>query len=257
MIEPVPEVTNADAGWGYSTGYTISKGLNYDQKHCGNFKSYTGSITLRGVEAYLNYMEASYEKLGYLDDTAKRYWTAIRERAKVSTDFTKTIAATNMSEEAKGDWGAYSAGRLIDPTLYNIRRERRCELMGEALRYMDLRRWRAMDQLMTSPYHIEGFKLWGPMQDWYKDDNGNSILVYGLDNSSANVSSPEISKYLRPYEMSSKSLVLNGYGWAMAHYLSPIAIQHFMITSDNNEVEQSPIYQNPGWPMTANTGAEY
>lgn len=257
MIEPVPEITNADAGWGYSTGYTISKGLNYDQKHCGNFKSYTGSITFRGVEAYLNYMEASYEKVGYLDDTTKRYWTIIRERAKVSTDFTKTIAATNMSEEAKGDWGAYSAGRLIDPTLYNIRRERRCELMGEALRYMDLKRWRAMDQLITSPYHIEGFKLWGPMQDWYKDDKGNSILVYGLDNSSANVSSPELSKYLRPYEVSSKSLVLNGYTWAMAHYLSPIAIQHFMITSDNNEVEQSPIYQNPGWPMTANTGAEY
>lgn len=257
MIEPVPSITNADAGWGYSTGYAISKGLNYDQKHCGNFKSFTGSITFRGTEAYLNYMEASYEKNGYLDDTAKRYWAKIRERAKVSSDFTKTIAATNMVEEAKGDWGAYSANRLIDPALYNIRRERRCELMGEALRYMDLKRWRAMDQLISTPYHIEGFKLWGPMQDWYKNEDGSSILIYGLDNPSANVSSPEISKYLRPYEISAKSLVLNGYSWAMAHYLSPIAIQHFMITSENNEVGQSPIYQNPGWPLTANSGAEY
>ena len=42
------------------------------------------------------------------------------------------------------DWGAYTAGQLVDPTLYNIRRERRCELMAEGLRWMDLKRWRAM-----------------------------------------------------------------------------------------------------------------
>lgn len=95
------------------------------------------------------------------------------------------------------------------------------------------------------------------MQEWYKNEDGSSMLVYGLDNPSANVSSPEISKYLRPYEMTSKSLALNGYSWAMAHYLSPIAIQHFMITSANNEIEQSPVYQNPGWPTAANLGAEY
>ena len=257
MIEPVPDITNGSTGYTYSTGYVTSKGLNHDQKHCGNFLSYTGSLTFRGVEAHLNYIEAYYEKNGNLDNTARNYWVLIRERAKVSSDFTKTIAATNMTEEAKGDWGAYSAGNLIEPTLYNIRRERRCELMGEALRLMDLKRWRAMDQLISTPYHIEGFKLWGTMQDWYKNDDGASILVYGLDNASSNVSPPDRSEYLRPYEISSKSLVLDGYTWAMAHYLSPIAVQHFLITSKNNDVSQSPIYQNPGWPTMANSGAEF
>ena len=71
------------------------------------------------------------------------------------------------------------AGKLIDPTLYNIRRERRCELMAEGLRYMDLMRWRAMDQMIATPYHIEGFKLWGSMQEWYKNEDGTSQLVYG------------------------------------------------------------------------------
>ena len=42
----------------------------------------------------------------------------------------------------------------------------------------------------------------------------------------------------------------------MAHYLDPIAIQHFLITSENNNLESSPIYQNPGWPLTANEGAQ-
>lgn len=255
MIEPIPDITNGSAGQSYSTGYAISKGLNYDQKHCGNFLSYTGSITFRATEAYLNYMEASYEKNGTLDDAAKKYWIQIRNRAQVSNDFEKTIDATDMTEEAKNDWGAYSSGKLIDPVLYNIRRERRCELMGEALRYMDLRRWRAMDQMITTSYHIEGFKLWGPMQDWYKNEENESLLVYGLDNSSSNVSSPTVSQYLRPHEVSSKSLVLKGYRWVMAHYLSPISTQNFLITSGNNDVDQSPIYQNPGWPTTANEGA--
>ena len=112
-----------------------------------------------------------------------------------------------------------------------------------------------MDQMMTTPYHIEGFKLWGTMQDWYKDKNGTSQLIYGRDLANANVSSPELSKYLRPYEINSKSLAIDGYKWTMAHYLYPIAMQHFMISAGGGDVSNSPIYQNPGWPMVANQGA--
>ena len=44
-----------------------------------------------------------------------------------------------MSKEAENDWGAYTGGSVIsDKTLYNIRRERRCEFLAEGLRYMDL-----------------------------------------------------------------------------------------------------------------------
>lgn len=92
------------------------------------------------------------------------------------------------------------------------------------------------------------------MQNWYNDDKGKSLLIYGLDQVNSNVSSPQLSKYLRPYEISSRSLVVNGYRWTMAHYLYPIAVQHFMITSGGKEVSNSPIYQNPGWPIVANQG---
>ena len=174
----------------------------------------------------------------------------------VDTDYNKTIAATVMSEEAKNDWGAYSAGQLVDPTLYNIRRERRCELMAEALRYMDLCRWRSMDQMIATPYHIEGIKIWGEMQNWYKDETtGESLLVYGMDNPKANVSAPSLSKYYRPYEKLSNSIAKDGYRWAMAHYLKPINIQHLDITSGSGDVSSSPIYQNPYWPTAANQGA--
>lgn len=253
-IEPVPDITEGSYAWSYPTGYLIRKGNNYDEKHCGNYQSYTGSISFRAVEAYLNYIEACYEKNGTIDNKADGYWRKIRNRAKVDPDYNKTIAATNMSEEAKNDWGAYSGNQFVSPTLYNIRRERRSELLAEGLRYMDLKRWRSMDQMISTAYHIEGFKLWGPMERWYDKAEGGTLLVYGLDNSAANVSSPSLSKYLRPYEISSKSLALNGYRWTMAHYLTPITVQHFLITSEGNDVSTSPIYQNPGWPIEANQG---
>src|SRR5690606_37387279 len=142
-----------------------------------------------------------------------------------------------------------SAGQLVDKTLYNIRRARSCELMGEGLRYMDLRRWRAMDQMITTPYHIAGFKLWGPMQNWYDP----AKLTYGIGDKST-VSDPALSPYLRIYQKTPTSLAFNGYRWTMAHYFNPIAIQHFLITSENNDVSTSPIYQNPGWPTEADAG---
>jgi len=245
-IEPTPMIWESSYEKKYTTGYTIRKGLTYDAIHCGNGAGYTGSITFRAVEAYLNYIEASYEKNGSLDGDAISYWQQVRTRAKVNTDIDKTIAATQMSKET-ADWGAYSANRLVSPTLYNIRRERRNELMAEGLRFMDLKRWRAMDQMINTPYHVEGFKLWGPMKAWYTA----SQLVYGGAVSNSVVSDPALSTYLRPHEIRSNANSYNGTKWAMAHYLSPIAAQHFTLTATAGDATTSPIYQNPGWTTTA------
>jgi len=249
-VEGYPPITNNTESEGYLTGYTSGKGLNYNAEHARVSYGFQGVYVFRAVEAYLNYMEASYEKNGSLDGTAQQYWQQIRTRAGVDPNYQKTIDATIMSEEAKNDWGAYSAGNLVDKTLYNIRRERRCELMDDGLRNMDLKRWRAMDQMVNTAYHIEGFKLWGPMKDWYDP----AILKYSIGNQST-VSDPARSEYLRPYEKTNTSLVFDGYRWAMAHYLDPIAIQHFLITAEDADVNNSPIYQNPGWPIEANVGA--
>ena len=70
-----------------------------------------------------------------------------------------------MLEEAKGDFAAYSHGTMIDPTLYNIRRERRNELCAEAFRWDDLKRWRALDQFKTTPYRTEGMRYWGSVYE--------------------------------------------------------------------------------------------
>lgn len=250
LVEPTPRIWESNWEQRYTSGYTIRKGISYDGLQTNNGGAFTGSITFRATEAYLNYMEACFEKNGSLDNKAQAYWSALRTRAKVDPDFNKTIAATEMSKE-KRDWGAYSGANLISPTLYNIRRERRNELMAEGLRWMDLKRWRAMDQLTQTPDHIEGFKLWGPMKAWFTD----AQLVYGATNDKAVVSDPALSTYLRPLEIRSNALSYAGVKFAMAHYLAPIAIEHFLITSSSNSADQSVVYQNPGWPVVGGSGA--
>lgn len=244
----------------YVTGYALKKGFSYLTSNAQGSMGSTGSIVFRAVEAYLNYIEASYLKNKNLDAKATQYWKAIRARAGVEADFNVTINSTEMSKEALNDWGAYSAGQLLnDKVLYNIRRERRCELMAEGMRMFDLKRWRALDQLKNNPYKIEGFKLWGSMQEWYKNTDGTSKLIEaGTTGKTANVSQKAESLYLRPYRLNlaSTNLVRDGYRWASAHYLEPIAIQHFIITAENtSDLSSSVIYQNPGWPLTANSGA--
>lgn len=243
-----------------TTGYVIRKGGTFDKANTDNGRCTTASIAFRVTEAFLNYIEAQYMLTKDINSgNILKYWKAVREAAGFTgeaTDPRVTIAATDMNKE-KLDWGAYTGGELLtDATLYNIRRERRCEFMAEGMRWMDLIRWRALDQMIDNPYHVEGFHLWNtPMQQWYDE---NALVSDG--SASAIVSSPELSEYLRPFErnMTGNNLFRNGFTWRMAHYLQPMPIKQMMLTApDYNTVESSPLYQNPGWPLTPNTAAEY
>ena len=246
-----PRLYVSDAKNATSTGYIQGKGysLDYNDQLLG--KDQTAFVVYRASEAYLNYIEASYLKNGNIDATADQYWKALRARAGVDTDYQKTINATDMSKEALNGWDAYSHGALVDATLYNIRRERRCEFIGEGFRYMDLIRWRALDQL--NGYQLEGAKIFGPMKSIF----GDNLKYDQADEKNNNVSSPSLSDYLRPNQVTSTNQYYNGLYFYEAHYLDPIAVQHFMITSpDGSTVSQSPIYQNPGWPITAGATCE-
>ena len=250
-FDAAPIVYTSDVKYSTATGYMLGKGFSHDYNMQILDKDCTAPILFRAAEAYLIYIEAYYEKNGVVAEKADTYWRAIRERAGIDPDYTKTIAATQMDKEALNDWGAYSHGKLVDATLYNIRRERRCEFIGEGLRYDDLIRWRAMDQL--NGFQIEGCKLWGPQKGLYD----MSKLIYDVSDSKNTVSSPTQSLYLRPYQVvRNNNDYYNGLNFCEAHYLSPIAVKHFLITAeDGKTVSTSPIYQNPGWPIAAGQGA--
>lgn len=223
-IEPVPQVFTRSFDVTYTTGYAIRKGGTFNQNLAENQAGYTASITFRATEALLNYIEAQYMLDHHLNAKSISYWKAIREAAGFTgeaADPQTTIAATDMAQELKGytdgsgtqyDWGAFSAGKaLTDPTLYSIRRERRTELMAEGLRWMDLIRWRSLDQLMKQPYQLEGFHLWNtPMEKWYTVDQ-----LVDDGSVTATVSSRKLTEYFRPYQIVSTNMLYNGMTWSM------------------------------------------
>ncbi len=254
-----PDITNGDAtNFMYVTGYCLRKGGTFDRKQCEKNKSANAACSFRAREALLNYMEAEYMLTHSLSGKVLEYWKIIREKAGFTGDAIDpmtTINATDMSKETL-DWGAYSAGQLLqDKVLFNIRRERRDELMGEALRWMDLQRWRALDQMMNTRYQVEGMKVWNSeMTAHYNfseaDYNGDA---------KAKVSAPTLSNYLRIYQknMTANNLFKDGYTWHMAHYLQPMPIKEMMLTApDYTTVSESSLYQNPYWPTETDMPAE-
>lgn len=255
--EPVPYVTDG-VSRSYSTGYSIRYGCTRDRRSYGNIHSFVDLPVFLASEALINYIEACYLADGSIDGTADTYWKKLRSRSGVSEDYKSTIAKTDMAEEAKFDWAAYTAGKVVDATLYNIRRERRCELMAKGFRYNDLRRWRSMDQLIENPYHIEGFHFWNTeIETWYAVGDGKHIFEPIHDGTSkANMSSPDKSEYLRPFERTSSQVGYNGLTWRMAHYLSPVGINQLMLCSESgSDPDNSLLWQNPYWPTTAGSSA--
>lgn len=167
-----------------------------------------------------------------------------------------------MAEEAKWDFGAYSHGKLIDKTLYNIRRERRNELIGEAMRMADLKRWRALDQMKKTPYVIEGIRFWGSKYETegiLGDDGKTKVeLIIDPTGGTGNMSPETSGVYVRPYEIvqSNTNTIWkqHGYKFTPAHYLNPIPHDAFTAASPDMTVENSVLYQNPGW--STETGSE-
>lgn len=223
------------------TGYRQRKHFTYDysQRYSDELLGVNACPIFRSAEAFLNYMEACYEKNHSLDAKATAYWKAIRNRAGVDEDFQKTIANTDMAKEAElNDLGVWSGDKMVDATLYNIRRERRCEFIGEGMRWDDLKRWRSWDRLFVKPFIPEGMNLWDEAYKEYTKDT-EKLIADGTTNS--NVSMSSVSKYMRPLQRwKTNNQLYDGYTWKKAYYLSPIG---------TSELKLAPkLYQNPYWP---------
>lgn len=225
-----------------TTGYELKKWCSDDDAQRVQYDCTTATPIFRAAESYLDYMEAYYERYHELDAKCKEYWRALRKRAGMDEDFQKTIDATDLAQE--NDLGIYSHGNMVDKTLYNIRRERRCEFIAEGMRLDDLKRWRSLDNMVE--YQPEGFNLWDEMYKMYSANQRDESVV----------TQSSISKYVHPLQISSTSVAYGGYTFPKQHYLEPIPISEFLITG-GGVTSESPLYQNPGWPRNADGTADY
>lgn len=227
-----------------TTGYEMKKWMSEDPEQQVSGQGTTANPIFRSAEAMLTYLEAYYERYGNLGGNCDAYWRKLRRRAGVDDDYNKTIAQTDLSKE--NDLAVYSKGVQVDKTLYNIRRERRCEFYAEGMRLDDLKRWRSLDNMRN--YWVEGINLWTEMYKLWEEEDED--LEEGVT-----VSSRGLSEYLRPLQITSTLVTYNtGYNFPKPHYLEPIPIAEFQLATENG---QSTLYQNPGWPTNTDGIADY
>src|SRR5690625_1244042 len=74
ILEGEPDIVGL-AETRYATGYAVKKGLNYEMRDDGSSDT-IGAIIFRAVEAYINYIEASYLLIGSIEGKADQYWRA-------------------------------------------------------------------------------------------------------------------------------------------------------------------------------------
>lgn len=255
----VPDMVSGNTQIRCITGYQPRKYFAYDAAQTADdaLHGYNACPIFRTTEAMLNYMEASAElNGGKPDDKAIGYWKQLRKRAGVSDDIDATVNATVLEKEydgGNGDFGVYSGTTMVDPWIYNVRRERLDEMFGEGVRRMDLVRWRSYDNLVTNKWIPEGVNFWTSIYEDLIKYRKADTASWDDGTNNATVSSKELSKYFRPYSinMSSTNECANGYTWTEAYYLSPLGVEDLTSASPNRDVESSMLYQNINWSTQA------
>lgn len=142
-----------------TTGYHVMKyhSSNPDQWNIG--LSTLDVFIFRYAEVLLNYAEAKAELGECNQDVLDNTINQLRDRVKMP----------HLSEEVgfeDPNWPDY--GYELTPLLYEIRRERAVELLGEGFRWDDIVRWKA-GKLLENPKTMLGMKVSNQLKEAYGD----------------------------------------------------------------------------------------
>ena len=190
-----------------STGYSICKFDNLDMEKDyreNNSKNYTWAPLFWLAEVYLNFAEAKAELGTITNDDLNNSINLLKDRAGLPH------ITTTPADLGDNDMG-------VSPLIWEIRRERRCELMFDNdFRYWDLIRWHQLDKLDTTknPEIVQGANV----------TNDANISECGRDVVAGNYLDAS-NGMTRTYEYK--------------HYLYPIPSGQITLNPD--------LGQNPGW----------
>ncbi|MDR1370892.1 MAG: RagB/SusD family nutrient uptake outer membrane protein [Dysgonamonadaceae bacterium] len=171
-------------------------------------------------EVLLNYAEAMFERGQFNQVVADATINKLRIRANVAP---MVVANINGTFDPKRDTS-------VDPVLWEIRRERMVELMGEGFGFQDIRRWK------KGPWYINRDQMGVYVRK--SDFTGNATIVNawkGLSLVDRDFNSAADEGYLKRFI----NPVKEGKGWLDKYYLFPIPLNDLAL---NPELEQ-----NPGW----------
>lgn len=223
FVREIPHFT--DARYNMGQGYVYAQGGYYLYKYYSKHANVSG-FGISGVDAPLfrmgevlvNHAEAAWE-LGKFDQAvANATINKLRERAFIAG---MTVA---------GITGSFDPGRDVDvdPVLWEIRRERRVELVAEGFRSDDLHRWKKgkyLDQEQVGVYIRKS-----DLEDARHQGANASIAKFSLK-----LDRPGDEGRIRFFGKPSP-------GWLDKYYLSPLPIEEIVLNKN--------LGQNDGWPKT-------
>lgn len=192
-----------------NTGYASQKyrDPNIDPNTPGEFTRNTSKIIMRYAEAYLIFAEAKAELGTITQNDLDKSINKLRTRVNMP-------GITLGGITADPDWPNY--GYTLSDILYEVRRERSVELMGEGFRSDDLYRWRAHSL----------FDQAQPKGAYYDD----GIMGVELTPEFANV---DADGYIQPF------FSTGDYNFDTKAYLQPIPADEIVLNPN--------LIQNPGW----------
>lgn len=225
----LPEVPRLGTGSFIScrSGYYVWKHWSNWEKNFNRGAVNTSDKPIFKIEEILlNEAEAKYE-LGQFNQTvADNTINKLRARAGVAK-----MVVSDIDENFDPNRGKYypkgnEAGVLVDPVLWEVRRERIIELMGEGFGFYDIRRWRMAPWFLNRP----ATGLWLSKEEALK----NKMTLYNpatgySDGTNGSMTEGHIFLFNDP--------IKEGKGWLEKYYLYQVPTTEILL---NPELEQNP-----------------
>ena len=211
------------------SGYYVWKNWDNWETNFNNGNLNTSDKPIFKIEEILlNEAEAKYELGAFDQGVADKTINLLRDRAEVARMTVADIDADFDPNRGKYYPKGNDEGITVEPVLWEIRRERIIELMGEGFGFYDIRRWRMAPWFLNRP----ATGVWMSKEDAV---NNNMTLFNPATGYSDGVNG----------EMEEGNIFLfndplkEGKGWLEKYYLYQIPTTEILL---NPELEQ-----NPGW----------
>ncbi len=212
------------------SGYYLWKMYNCWEENFNNGNVNTSDKPIFKIEeVLLNYAEATWELGKFTQDVADRTINKLRDRVDVGRMNISEIDA-NFDPDLPYYYPTSdtSAGVQLDPVLWEIRRERIIELLGEGFGFYDVRRWR------MAPWFLNR----APKGIWVSKEYAlnNSMTLYNPDTGFSDGQSGSMTE---GYVFLFEDPIKMGYGWLEKYYLEQVPTEEILLNPN--------LTQNPGW----------
>ena len=211
------------------SGYYVWKNWDNWETNFNNGNLNTADKPIFKIEeVLLNEAEAKFELGNFDQGVADKTINKLRERAGVAKMVVAEIDANFDPNRGKYYPKNNDAGVEVDPVLWEIRRERIIELMGEGFGFYDIRRWRMAPWFLNRP----ATGIWMSKADALS----NNMTLYNPETGYSDGTSGTMSEgYLYLFNDPLKE----GKGWLEKYYLYQVPTTEILL---NPSLEQ-----NPGW----------